>query len=310
MMTRRFLPLAAMLLAALLPLRSLADWDYRTVEGAGRVPLNVVTAGDPASPAILLIHGFGQSHYSFVHQLNSSLAKDYFLVAFDLRGHGASGKPWAIQAYSEHTVWAVDVAAVIAATGLDRPLVVAWSYGTMVAMDYIREHGVDGIAGILLTGGQGALRPFRMPTGEDGDPAAAEFARIRELQRSPDLIDYIRGGERVIPLLTATPLPKQQRQLFQAIGLMLPPYARRAMARRRLDNQDMVEQLSLPVLFCLGEKDNPFQLEDAAELAASHDNINLTVYEGAGHSVFIEQPERFNAELRRFEERVRSATFP
>ncbi len=316
MTARRFLPFVALrlaallLLALLLPLRALADWDYRTVEGAGGVPLNVVTAGDPASPAILLIHGFGQSHYSFVGQLNSSLAEDYFLVAFDLRGHGGSGKPWAAEAYSEHTVWAEDIAAVIAATGIQQPVVVAWSYGTMVAMDYIREHGVGGLAGILLTGGQGALRPFQMPSGGDDGPDAAEFACIRELQQSPDLIDYIRAGERVIPLLTAAPLPEEQRQLFQAIGLMLPPYVRRAMAQRRLDNQDMVERLSLPVLFCLGEKDNPFQLEDAAELAASHDNMELTVYEGAGHSVFIEQPQRFNAELRRFAEQVRSAALP
>lgn len=273
------------------------------------MPLNVVTAGDPASPAILLIHGFGQSHYSFIRQFDSGLTEDYFLVAFDLRGHGGSGKPWEVEAYSESEVWAGDVAAVIAATGLDRPLVVAWSYGTMVAMDYVREFGVGGMAGILMTGGQGALRPLKMPAGDD-DPDAEEFAQIRELQSSPDLIDYIRAGERVIPLLTATPLPEQQLQLFRAIGMMLPPYVRRAMAHRRLDNRDMVGQLSLPVLLCLGEKDNPFQLDDARELAASHDNMSLTVYEGAGHSVFIEQPERFNAELRRFAEQTLSAAVP
>ena len=299
MVLRRLLLLVALLISQ----HSLADWDYRTVEGAGGVPLNVVTAGDPASPAILLVHGFGQSHYSFVLQLDSDLANDYYLVSFDLRGHGGSGKPWAVDAYSASEVWARDVHGVIEATGLDRPLVVAWSYGTMVTMDYVRHYGASGMAGILLTGGQGALRPFRMPSGDD-DPDAEEFAQVRRLQSSPDLIDYIRGGERVIPLLTATPLPERQRQLFQAIGLMLPPYVRRAMAHRTLDNQDMVEQLSLPVLFCLGEKDNPFQLNDARELAASHDNMSLTVYEGAGHSVFVEQPERFNAELRRFAEQV------
>ena len=293
---------------ALLPQRSPADWNYSTVQGAGGVPLNVVTAGDPASPPILLIHGFGQSHYSFVHQLNSDLAEDYFLVTFDLRGHGASGKPWAAEDYSEHTVWAEDVAAVVSATGIERPVVVAWSYGTMIAMDYIREFGVDGMAGLLLTGGQGALKPFRMPAADD--PGAEEFARIRELQQSPALIDYIRAGERVIPLLTASPLPESERQLFQAIGMMLPAYVRRAMVHRSLDNQDLVDRLSLPVLFALGAEDNPFQLEDAAELAASSENVRLTVYEGAGHSVFLEQPQRFNDQLRRFAEETRSDAVP
>ena len=295
-------------MAALLPQRSPADWDYRTVEGAGGVPLNVVTAGDPASPPILLIHGFGQSHYSFVHQLNSDLAEDNYLVTFDLRGHGASGKPWAAEDYTEHTVWAEDVAAVVSATGIERPVVVAWSYGTMIAMDYIREHGIGDIAGIILTGGQGGLMPLRMPGTDDSD--MAELGEIRVLQQSRDLADNIRAGERVIDLLTASPLPERERELFRSLGLMVPSYVRRAMVNRSLDNQDLVDRLTLPVLFALGAEDNPFQLEDAAELAASRGNVSLTVYEGAGHSVFLEQPQRFNDQLRRFAEQIRSTAVP
>ena len=304
MSLRRFLPLVTVLVAQ----HCLADWDYQTVEGAGGVPLNVVTAGDPGSPAILFIHGIGQSHYSFVRQLDSDLADDFFLVAFDLRGHGASGKPWATEAYSESEVWAQDVAAVIAATRLDRPVVVAWSYGTLVAMDYVREFGTTGLAGINLTGAQAALRPFRMPAADD--PNVAEFVRLRERQLSPDLIDNIRASEKMVRWLTAAPVPERHRQLFQAIGLMLPAYARRAMVGRQFDNQDLVEQLSLPVLLSLGQQDNPMQLEDGVELAASNDNMNLSVYEGAGHSVFFEQPQRFNAELRRLVEQARSPGLP
>ena len=71
-----------------------APLQYQTVLGAGDVPLNVVTAGDPAKPAILLIHGIGQSHLSFEHQLQSPLTDEFYVVSFDLRGHANSGKPW------------------------------------------------------------------------------------------------------------------------------------------------------------------------------------------------------------------------
>lgn len=64
------------------------------------------------------------------------------------------------------------------------------------------------------------------------------------------------------------------------------------------------------MLFALGAEDNPFQLEDAAELAASRENVSLTIYEGAGHSVFLEQPQRFNDQLRRFAEETRSDAVP
>ena len=287
------------LVAALAAPLCVADPEYRTVEGAGGVPLNVVTAGDPELPAILLVHGIGQSHYSFARQFDSALSEDYFLVAFDLRGHGASGKPWTAEAYVGHEAWAEDVAAVIAATGVERPVMVAWSYGTLVAMDYVREHGVGGISGLLLTGALGALKPFAMPNAGDS-PEAREFARLREMQVSRNLIDNIHASEQLVSWLTAEPLPDEERERFQEIGLMLPAYARRAMVGRRFDNQDLVEQLALPVLILLGDQENPMLLEQGAELAASRSNMKLSVYEGAGHTVFFEQPQRFNAELRDF----------
>ena len=61
----------------------------------------------------------------------------------------------------------VVVAAVIAATKARRPVLVAWSYGTLVAMDYVREFGIAGLAGLNLTGALGALRPVKLP---ENDP--------------------------------------------------------------------------------------------------------------------------------------------
>ena len=63
------------------------------VTGHNGVRMSVRTAGDPANPGIVLIHGWSQSSLSWTKQLNSALADDYFLIAPDLRGHGASDKP-------------------------------------------------------------------------------------------------------------------------------------------------------------------------------------------------------------------------
>ena len=152
--------LLAMLLVAAVPVQ--AAWNFSTVAGDGGVPLNMATAGDPGKPGILFIHGIGQSHYSFVHQLNSDLADDFYLVSFDLRGHGASGKPWDAGAYTDNRAWARDVDAVMNASGLEHPVVVAWSYGTIVLMDYVREFGTSRLRSVVLTGATGGLLPFRM----------------------------------------------------------------------------------------------------------------------------------------------------
>jgi pimeloyl-ACP methyl ester carboxylesterase len=50
--------------------------------------------GNPNGPEILFIHGFSQSHRSWIKQVTSSeLAKKFHMVTYDLRGHGNSDKP-------------------------------------------------------------------------------------------------------------------------------------------------------------------------------------------------------------------------
>lgn len=287
-----------------------APWKFQTVEGDGGVPLNVATAGDPLAPAILFVHGLAQSHYSFVRQLDSGLADRFFLVAFDLRGHGGSGKPWQAAAYRSPEVWARDVAAVMQATGLRKPVMVAWSYGTMVAMDYVRVFGTASLAGIVLTGGLGGLPPPVMPApgAAPPDPAMLEaFQRNRSQQLSPNLVDNIEVIARTAGLLTAAPVVEPQRRYFESISLMFPAYARREIQARSMDNRDLVEKLRLPVLLSLGERDfNPGQVDAARALAKEHANIAVSVYEGTGHSVFLEQPARFNEELESFARRVQA----
>jgi pimeloyl-ACP methyl ester carboxylesterase len=50
----------------------------------------------------------------------------------------------------------------------------------------------------------------------------------------------------------------------------------------------------------MGADDNSGMLKDAQALSKSYSNVRLSVYTDAGHSVFYEQPERFNTELHNF----------
>jgi non-heme chloroperoxidase len=56
--------------------------------------------GNPNGPEILFIHGFSQSHLSWIKQVtNSDLAKEFHMVTYDLRGHGNSDKPFEPERY-------------------------------------------------------------------------------------------------------------------------------------------------------------------------------------------------------------------
>jgi pimeloyl-ACP methyl ester carboxylesterase len=109
-----------------------------TVRGGGGLALHVREWGRADGPPILLIHGWSQSHLCWARQYGSALADEFRLVAYDLRGHGMSEAPLEPEHYTDGRLWADDVAAIIQRLGLDRPVLVGWSYGGFIICDYLR----------------------------------------------------------------------------------------------------------------------------------------------------------------------------
>ena len=213
---------------------------FRSVEGVDGVPLNVVEAGDPSKPGILFVHGIGQSYLSFERQLHSPLAAEFHLVAYDLRGHGNSGKPWNREAYVDSAKWAGDLERVRIATGLEHPVLLGWSYGTLVTADYLRHFGSNGLAGIVLIGAYGGLTPPPANPRPGASPPQGVVARtqgLREAQTSPNLESNIEVTRRV-----TTDVNRQNRCLRSGptaryiIGMLLPGPAH-AWMFDRLDGQ-------------------------------------------------------------------------
>src|SRR6202047_2461735 len=104
--------------------------------------------GNPSGPGIVFIHGFSQSHLSWMRQVDSDLAKEFRIVTYDLRGHGNSDKPLDAARYRDSKAWGDEVQAVIDAAGLKHPVVVGWSYAGRVISDYLATHGAGQLAGI------------------------------------------------------------------------------------------------------------------------------------------------------------------
>lgn len=282
---------------------------FRFVEAPDGLPLNVAETGPADAPGILLIHGIGQSYLSWTRQLNSELASTFHLVAFDLRGHGGSGKPWSKDAYNHACTWADDVAVVMQATGLVRPVMVLWSYGGTVGMDYVRCRGTDQLSGLVFAAARGGLYPNAQP-----DPRIPKASAKLE---AADVRQNMQGADEFTSFLTAQPLPAELADSVRAMSLMYPPYARQANDSRRIlpdgtlyqNNEDLIAKLNLPLLFVLGERDM-FSNATAAEKAirARFPNPNIRTYAGAGHWVFFEAAEQFNRDLAAFAATARGGT--
>jgi pimeloyl-ACP methyl ester carboxylesterase len=82
--------------------------------------------------------------------MNSRLAEEHRLVAFDMRGHGVSDKPR--DGYNDSKLWADDVHAIIQTLDLDHPVLSGWSYGPLVFLDYVRHYGDDRLGGLQFVG--------------------------------------------------------------------------------------------------------------------------------------------------------------
>jgi pimeloyl-ACP methyl ester carboxylesterase len=270
------------------------------VAGAGGVPLAVTEVGPAGAPAILFLHGLGQGRESFRPQFESELAKTYHMVAFDLRGHGLSGKPWDEAAYTDGATWAEDVAKVIAATGLKRPVVVAWSYGTLVSADFIRAKGAQALSGLMLVSSVGGLVSAPPPTG----PIPLDLVKSRQLRTNSDLRDQQEAQRLLAPFLTAGDAPPEWSAMAVTQGTMVPPFVDAALRKHKGQNSDLVPTLTLPVVVVFGKRDAAIADATVDTLVAQVPGARSSRYDRSGHSPFAEDAARFNRELAQFVDRV------
>jgi pimeloyl-ACP methyl ester carboxylesterase len=98
-----------------------APWVAETlrVQGDG-VELAAYRWGNRAGPTLLLVHGYPDNHEVWL-PLVYALASDYQLVAYDVRGAGASDKPGKRLDY-HLTKLANDMEAVILTTSPNQPV--------------------------------------------------------------------------------------------------------------------------------------------------------------------------------------------
>src|SRR2546423_1580267 len=223
-----------------------AEYELR---GGGGLNLHVQEWGDPQGPALLLIHGWSQSQLCWRRQVESGLAETFRIVTFDNRGHGMSDRPLTPEHYADGQLWADDVAAIIEQTELERPILVAWSYGGFIVADYVRAYGEAGIGGINLVGGSVLLKP---PGFDHIGPGLLENA---EGACSADLSTSIAAIQRFLRACTARPLGDDDWSSALSWNMIVPAEVRATLISRELDADDILSTLTVPVLVTHGRSD-------------------------------------------------------
>jgi non-heme chloroperoxidase len=262
-----------------------------TVRSPDGLELAVYETGNPDGPAILFLHGFSQSALCWQGQMqDAALAARFRMIAYDLRGHGASGQPMDPAAYAEDALFAGDTAAVITALNLNRPVLVGWSYAGRLIGDYLRGEGESGLAGINYVCAR---------TNSDAAFNGPGNQHLRAMCRA-DLAAEIAATEAFVDACFHRPPPPEVRSRALAYTMRVPPAVRRAHLTRPPDDGTILPRITCPVLVTQGMEDR-LVLPGLAEFtAATITGATLSLYPGIGHTPFIEDRPRFNHELSDF----------
>lgn len=109
----------------------MAGFELQRIALPTGVELDVATAGDPAAPAIILLHGFPESHRTWRHQI-PELAKTHFVIAPDQRGFARSSKPEGVENYTPDKPVG-DLLALASHFGKERFVLVGHDWGGAIA---------------------------------------------------------------------------------------------------------------------------------------------------------------------------------
>jgi non-heme chloroperoxidase len=258
----------------------------REIELPTGVSLEYSEQGDPDGVPVLLLHGGTDSLRSWDPVL-PHLPTSIRAIAPSQRGHGDSGRPE--DAGYGHADMAADAAALIEALDLGPTVVVGHSMGVWVA-ERMAIDRPELVLGAVLEGaiGPGGQNPVLVAVRDEvaglTDPIDAEFAR--EFQAGT----------------TEEPLTPSMLDMFAAESLKLPAWLWRQVfdAFMAIDMTAELGAVESPVLLIWGDRDVFDTRAEQEWLLETVPDATLEVYEGAGHAVHWEQPERFAADLAAF----------
>ena len=264
------------------------------------VRLHVREYGNPDGIPLVLIHGWSQSQLCWRHQVEGELAEAFRLVCPDLRGHGQSDKPVGDAYYQDPVCWARDVAAIMHSLRLERPVLVGWSYGSLVAGLYLQEFGDAAIAGLNFVGGACRVSPA-----EIGTLLGNVFVEVLPKVTIDDLGENIAGMRRFLEVCFTMQLSREDWETAIGWNVVVPPHVRNALLGRPIDTVAALGTLSRPLLVSHGRADAVTLPAMAELILTSAPTARASWYDDVGHGPFIEAPTRFNAELAAFAREVR-----
>jgi pimeloyl-ACP methyl ester carboxylesterase len=249
------------------------------------VRLAYVEQGERDGPAVILLHGYTDTHRSF-DLLRPLLPRAWRVIAVTQRGHGRSDKPEDGYRIDD---FAADVVMLLDALGVGRAVLVGHSMGAAVALQAAAEAG-DRVAGLALIG---AFADFR------GNAGVAELARVVATFEDPIDPEFVLAFQEST---IADMVPQRFLDLVISESLRCPARVWRAAARGMLlaGPRAGAARCRAPAAILWGEEDGFCPRSDQLALRDTLGSARLFAVPGAGHALHWEKPAAAAAHLAAF----------
>jgi non-heme chloroperoxidase len=234
--------------------------------------------------AIVFIPGWTMPAWIWQKQIDE-FSKKYHVIAVDPRSQGESDKP--PHGHLPETR-SRDYEELVNHLGLKQPVLVGWSMACGELLKYVEQFGTDNVGGLVLVDGLIPEKPsLEMFVGLSGwmnqlqqDRQKQADGFVRTMFKKPQTEDYLK---RVIDASMQVPADTAVTLIYNLIAIR--------------DLSGAFARMNRPMLFTYQPDTQP-----SADLLKSKlgDKVRLERFDGDGHALFVDDPEKFNRVLEAF----------
>ena len=263
------------------------------IEVEPNVRLHVTDAGE--GRPVVLIPGWPLSDEMYEYQYNDLINNNFRVIGITLRGFGKSDKPYGRYDYDIH---ALDINKVMTELKLEDAVLGGFSMGGAIAIRVASTDKESRISKLALFGAAAPIWtkrddfPYNLPTS-----AVNELIEVNRTDRPKLLANF---GK--IFSATETSLSEGIASWLNGINISASSYATAQclVALRDTDLRKDLAKIKIPTLILHGKKDKICSYDLAEQMKAAIAGSHLIAFENSGHSLFLEETKKFNAELIRF----------
>src|SRR5580704_4208691 len=238
---------------------------------------------------IVFIPGWTMPAWIWQNQIDE-FSKHYHVIAVDPRSQGESDQP----SYGHlPETRSRDYKELVDQLGLKRPVLVGWSMACGELIKYVEQFGTDNIGGLVLVDGFLSDKPSpEMFVGISGwmnqlqqDRQKQADGFVRTMYKKPQSEDYLKrvaNASAQVPADTAVVL------IYNMLGVKDFSTGLARLSEMKTNH---------PLLFMYQPESQPSADYRQSKLG---DKVQLERFDGDGHALFVDDPEKFNRVLEAF----------